>query len=106
MDVAGQVPRPSLLSSPAPDDATRAARRAASIAAGWKYYHSETLGMEYAVKVTDSGVRMMTADGTEYLPSELEVLRKAGGEVPKTVHVIKHLFNGEIVGTRQVMPPT
>ena len=79
------------------DDAARAERRAASIAAGWTYFYSETLEMECAVKQTPYGPRMVTEDKTEYLPSEIAVLKKIGGEVPRAVHVLKKLFDGEIV---------
>lgn len=79
------------------DDAARAKRRAASIAAGWTYFYSETLGMECAVKQTPYGPRMTTEDRVEYMPSELKVLSDIGGDVPRAVHEIKRMFDGEIV---------
>ena len=82
------------------DDSARAERRAESIAAGWTYFHSEILGLECAVKNTPLGPIMMTSDKVEYMPSEISALQKIGGEVPKSVHIVKKLFDGEIVDRR------
>ena len=79
------------------DDVAREKRRAASIAAGWTYFHSESLGLECAVKNTPFGPCMVTSDRVEYLPSEINMLKKIGGEVPRAVHELKRLFDGEIV---------
>ena len=69
---------------------------------GWTYFFSEILSMEYAVRDTAHGPEMYTADKTHYLPSELRELAKARktnpkAETPKQVHIIKCLFDGEIV---------
>lgn len=69
---------------------------------GWTYFYSEILEMECAVRDTAYGPEMYTADKTHYLPFELRELAKAkkanpSAESPKQVHVIKRLFNGEIV---------
>lgn len=79
------------------NDTARASRRAASIAAGWTYFYSDSLSMECAVKNTPFGPCMVTSDRVEYLPSEIVVLKKIGGEVPRCVHDIKRLFDGEVV---------
>jgi len=86
------MPQPSK-----PSDAAQAQRRAASIAAGWTYFHSESLDLECAVKMTLYGPRMMTEDKVEYLPEELAILGRSGEEVPPIVHMVKKLFDGEVV---------
>ena len=66
-------------------------------AAGWVYFHSESLGLDCAVKNTPLGQIMMTEDKVEYMPDEIAALKKIGGEVPKSVHIVKKLFDGEVV---------
>jgi hypothetical protein len=78
-------------------DSEKAERRKKGEAAGWSYFHSESLGLDCAVKNTPLGPIMMTEDKVEYMPDEIAVLRKIGGEVPKSVHIVKKLFGGEIV---------
>lgn len=79
---------------------SRSDKRKAAEAAGWRYFHSESLGLDCAVKNTPLGPIMMTEDKVEYMPDEIAALRKVGGEVPKSVHVLKKLFDGEIVDRR------
>ena len=81
-------------SSPDPD---KAARRKRAEAVGWIYYHSETLGMDYRVRVNPMGMEMQTEDGVEYDAEELAILSKIGGEVPLAVHLAKKVFSGDVV---------
>lgn len=80
--------------------ASKSEARKRGEAAGWSYFHSESLGLDCAVKNTPLGPIMMTEDKVEYMPDEIAALRKIGGEVPKSVHMLKKLFDGEIVDRR------
>ena len=77
-------------------DPDKAARRKRAEAVGWRYYHSETLGIDYRVRMTPLGPEMQTEDGVEYDAEELAILAR-GGEVPPLVHWIKAVFGGDVV---------
>lgn len=65
---------------------------------GWTYIYSEELKQELAFK---PGVYVMAADKTIYSMEEIELLNRAGCKVVKTVHLIKKMFNGEIVAAEK-----
>lgn len=88
------------MDSRATSPASKSEVRKRGEAAGWSYFHSEILDLDCAVKNTPLGPIMMTEDKVEYMPDEIKVLAKIGGEVPKSVHVLKKLFDGEIVDRR------
>lgn len=68
---------------------------------GWTYYHSETLGMRYAVKETPLGPEVMTEDKVRYSSGEIAVLNAGGVEVEKALHNVKRVFNGTVVDVRR-----
>lgn len=59
----------------------------------WQHFYSEALEMKYAVK----GERLVTEDKTEYSIQEARRLESIGG-IDKTIHAVKKVFGGEIVG--------
>ena len=67
---------------------------------GWTYGHSELLCQDFAYKINPDGkIVACTADKTLYTQSELDTISvNHGGEYPKQVHMLKHLFGGIIVG--------
>lgn len=68
---------------------------------GWTYDYSNALGMEYAFRQKQSGeMEAYTADRTHYSQREINIVHGKGadGSIPREVHLIKHLFDGEIVG--------
>lgn len=79
-----------------PSDPDKAARRKRAEAVGWRYYHSETLGIDYRVRISQGKPEMQTEDGVEYDADELAILSK-GGEVPRVVHTVKKVFVGDVV---------
>jgi hypothetical protein len=88
-----QSPPDSRVTSPSDE---KLARRKRAEAVGWRYYHSETLGIDYRVRISQGKPEMQTEDGVEYDADELAVLAK-GGEVPRVVHVLKKVFGGDVV---------
>ena len=62
----------------------------------WNYFFSKVLNMKYAINKTDKRVAVKDPDGTVfYSPEEIEVL--AGGQITLQLHMLKKVFNGEIV---------
>jgi len=47
----------------------------------------------------------MTADRVRYSPSEIQRLSDAGLEISLSVHLVKRVFNGEIVEAWRRPPP-
>ena len=66
----------------------------------WTYYHSELLGMKYAVRETPLGAEVMTEDKVRYTPTEIAVLNAGKIEVGKAVHNVKRLFSGTVMDVR------
>ncbi len=73
--------------------------RAVSEAAGWRYAHSDALGMDYATRAVmgGAGLEVMTADRVRYSPAEVATLAAAGMEISLGVHLVKRIFRGQIV---------
>lgn len=63
----------------------------------WTYAHSAALGMQYAYRQTPDGPEVMTADKIRYTPEEVKHLDGAGG-IRLSVHLVKRVFRGEVVG--------
>ena len=82
---------------PSDPDPDKAARRKRAEALGWRYYHSETLGIDYRVRISQGRPEMQTEDGVEYDAEELAVLARSGGECPLIVHTVKKVFGGDVV---------
>jgi hypothetical protein len=55
--------------------------------------YSEALGMKYKYR---RGLGVKTEDGVRYLPREIEFLKKSGG-ITKSIHLVKKVFEGEIL---------
>ena len=68
-------------------------------APGWTYAHSDALAMDYASRPSPIGVgvEVMTADKVRYTPAEVARLSDAGVEISIGVHLVKKVFQGEIV---------
>lgn len=68
-------------------------------APGWTYAHSDALAMDYASRPAPIGVgyEVMTADRVRYTPAEVSRLSVAGVEISLAVHLVKKVFQGEIV---------
>lgn len=65
------------------------------------YYHSDAIGMDYAVRSTPLGPEVMTADKVRYSPDEVAVLNAGGVEVSKELHNVKKVFSGIVVDVRE-----
>lgn len=65
----------------------------------WTYSHSDVLAMDYASRPSPIGVgfEVMTADKVRYTPAEVSRLSVAGVEISLPVHLVKKVFQGEIV---------
>jgi hypothetical protein len=63
-----------------------------------KYNFSKTLNMKYRTRETEKGMRLQTEDKIIYNESETALLYKNGLKITKEIHMIKNIFNGEIVG--------
>jgi hypothetical protein len=74
--------------------------RSAAISAGWTYAYSHAINMEYAIRNTQKGPEVMTADKTYYSPDEIRVLAKQGKEITPKIHMVKRIFEGTIVDYR------
>jgi len=61
---------------------------------GWTYKYSQELGQNIA-RHNESGW-VYCEDGTKYSPEEIEIIKKHG-IINKQVHIIKKLFDGEII---------
>jgi hypothetical protein len=66
----------------------------------WTYGHSDLLGMDFAFKQKPNGsLDVYTEDKTHYTQSELNTIRENhNDEYSKQVHIIKHMFDGIIIG--------
>ena len=67
---------------------------------GWTYGHSDLLDMEFAFQQKpDGSLDVYTEDKTHYTQAELDIIhKKHNDEYDKRVHMIKHMFEGVIVG--------
>lgn len=62
---------------------------------GWKYTFIESLNQHIAInEKTDV---LYTEDKTRYSPEECHMLKSVDYQIPLAVHIIKKLFNGEII---------
>lgn len=62
---------------------------------GWKYIFINSLNQHIAInEKTDV---LYTEDKTRYSPEECHLLKKINYQIPATVHILKKLFNGEII---------
>ena len=59
---------------------------------GWTYDYSESLKMRFAYR----GMEVMTEDKVRYNENETKIIIRHK-EIPLSVHIIKKLFDGEIV---------
>lgn len=66
----------------------------------WTYGHSDLLGMDFAFKQKpDGSLDTYTEDKTHYLQSEIDIINVGhDGVYDERVHIIKHMFDGIIVG--------
>jgi hypothetical protein len=64
---------------------------------GWVYVNNDNpLGLEYAIHKETGWVYF--EDGVKYSPEEIKILIETGGPpVSKGLHVVKKMFQGEIV---------
>ena len=69
----------------------------------WTYSHSDALAMDYAYRPSPIGVgvEVMTADKVRYSPAEVSRLSEAGVEISLGAHLVKKVFQGEIVGVER-----
>ena len=69
------------------------------MATTWTYAHSDALAMDYAYRPSPIGVgfEVMTADKVRYTPAEVSRLSAAGVEINLAAHLVKKVFQGEIV---------
>lgn len=68
-------------------------------APGWTYSHSDALAMDFAYRPSPIGVgfEVMTADKVRYSPAEVSRLSVAGVEISLAMHLVKKVFQGEII---------
>lgn len=66
----------------------------------WTYGQSDLLRMKFAFKQkSDGSLDVYTEDKTYYTQKELNIMHEKHNNVyDKRVHIIKHMFEGEIVG--------
>jgi hypothetical protein len=62
---------------------------------GWEYIYSGALGQEVAVSIKTE--KAHCEDGTIYFPEEIKILNSANQEITLGVHLVKRVFEGEIV---------
>jgi hypothetical protein len=63
---------------------------------GWLYAKDDNpIGVEYAVHIETGWVYF--ADGVRYSPEEIKIIQQWGGPASRDIHIIKKVFNGEIV---------
>jgi len=62
---------------------------------GWNYRFIESLGMQIAIS-EKTGI-LYTEDKIMYTAEECRLLAKVNYQIPKTVHLVKTLFNGTII---------
>lgn len=62
-------------------------------------YHSEALDLQYAVH---SDGHVMTEDKTVYSPDEVQIIKRDHGEIDSQMHMLKSVFEGEVVTDRPV----
>lgn len=62
---------------------------------GWNYIFIESLKQYIAInEKTDV---LYTEDKTRYSPEESHMLKSVDYQIPLSVHIIKKMFNGEII---------
>lgn len=64
---------------------------------GWTYGHSEVLQQDFAFRKSGNGLELYTEDKTHYTWKEINIINKHGKEIPPQVHLIKKIFEGEII---------
>jgi hypothetical protein len=62
---------------------------------GFIYYNSENLKQEIAMNRKTS--RVYCEDGAQYTPQEMLLFYEAGIEIDEGVHIVKRVFNGEVI---------
>jgi hypothetical protein len=63
---------------------------------GWDYFNKDNpIGLEYAIHKETGWVYF--EDGVKYSPEEIRILIESGGPASKSVHIVKKIFDGEIV---------
>jgi hypothetical protein len=62
---------------------------------GFVYYNSENLKQEIAMNRKTS--RVYCEDGAQYSPQEMLLFYEAGIEIDAGVHIVKRVFNGEVI---------
>lgn len=62
---------------------------------GWTYSFCNSL--EQNIAINDTTDVLYTEDKIRYSPEETALLRTINFQIPKSVHVIKKIFNGTIV---------
>jgi hypothetical protein len=63
---------------------------------GWNYGYNNALKQEIAVNVKSGNV--YCEDGTVYKPEEIKIMKAAKQKINPEIHLIKKVFDGEIVG--------
>jgi hypothetical protein len=67
---------------------------------GWDYFGNDNpIGLEYAVHKESGWVYF--EDGVKYSPEEIRILIESGAPASKSVHIVKKVFDGEIVRYEQ-----
>ena len=62
---------------------------------GWNYFFCQSLNQQIAInEKTDV---LYTEDKTRYSPQECHLLKSIDYNIPLCVHLVKQVFNGEIV---------
>lgn len=61
----------------------------------WNYLYCQTLEQQIAIN-RETNV-LYTEDKTRYSPEETRLLCRINYNIPKSVHIIKKLFNGTII---------
>lgn len=62
---------------------------------GWNYIFIQSLNQHIAIN--DKTDVLYTEDKTRYTPDECHLLKSVNYEIPLQVHIIKKIFDGEII---------
>ncbi|MCR4741424.1 MAG: hypothetical protein K5866_00925 [Treponema sp.] len=62
---------------------------------GWKYQFIESLGMKIAIN--EETKVLYSEDKIRYSPEECQLLSKINYQIPLQVHIVKKIFQGNII---------